>query len=186
MSSKSSPRAATLAGVVGRRRRRRPVAEGGALFRFLHHGKRSVVGVARRRRRGPPPRKRGRHRGGFGAPIFDSLDLPGRFPGLVWLSITPYGRKVKAADRPVSEFIVQAESGGLVGRGSADQVPIMAGGRITEWVSATFASVAVTAAILRAQRSGHGEQIDFSIAETMTIAGGNYAEYAYALGGSLP
>ena len=40
------------------------------------------------------------------------------YPGLVICSITPYGMAGPYAERPVSEFIVQAESGGLVGRGS--------------------------------------------------------------------
>lgn len=156
---------------------------GSALFQFLHHGTRSVIGVP-----GDP------HVDdlfasadvvieSFPAPVFDALDLPNRFPGLVWMSITPFGRTGPFADRPVTEFIVQAESGGLVGRGGPDQIPIMAGGRISEWVSATFASVAVTAAAQRALRTGHGEHIDYAIAETMTIAGGNYAEYVYELSG---
>jgi crotonobetainyl-CoA:carnitine CoA-transferase CaiB-like acyl-CoA transferase len=160
--------------------------EGGALFRFLHHGKRSVIGAP-----GDPHVESLLATAdvvveGFPAEIFDALDLRRRYPGLVWLSITPYGRTGPYADRPTTEFIVQAESGGLIGRGGPDQVPIMAGGRTSEWVAGTFASVAVAAAALRAQRSGHGEHIDFSIAATMTIAGGNYAEYNYALSGSPP
>ncbi len=155
--------------------------EGGALFRFLHHGTRSVIGVP-----GDPHVDELLASAdvvveSFPAHVFDALDLPTRFPGLVWLSITPFGRTGPFADRPTTEFIIQAESGGLVGRGGPSQIPIMAGGRISEWVSATFASVAVTAAALRAQRTGYGEHIDYSIAETMTIAGGNYAEYVYEL-----
>ena len=160
--------------------------EGGALFRFLHHGTRSVVGVP-----GDPLVDELLASAdvvveSFPAHVFDALDLPNRFPGLVWLSITPFGRTGPFAERPTTEFIVQAESGGLVGRGGPWQVPIMAGGRISEWVSGTFASVAVTAAALRAQRTGHGEHIDYSIAETMTIAGGNYAEYVHQLWGRPP
>ena len=159
---------------------------GGALFQFLHHGTRSVVGL-------PDDAHVSELLAGADivvesspAEVFDALDLPARFPGLVWLSITPYGRTGPNARRPTSEFIVQAESGGLAGRGSHDQVPIMAGGRISEWVAATFASVAVTAAARHAQRTGQGEHIDYSIAETMTIAGGNYSEYMYALAGRPP
>ena len=158
----------------------------GVLFRFLAHGKRSVTG----------------------APLDDavialvaSADIVvedwtaaeiahngylARFPGLVVLSMTPFGHGGPLSERPTTEFIVQAESGGLVGRGGPTQVPIQAGGRISEWVGATFAAVAVTAAAWRAQRTGHGEHIDFSTAATMTIAGGNYADLAYALSGRPP
>ena len=107
-------------------------------------------------------------------------------PGLVVVSVTPYGRTGPYAGRPSTEFVVQAESGGLVGRGGPDQVPIMAGGRIAEWVAGTFAGVATTAAALYAQATGHGEHVDVAISEAMTIAGGNYAEFAYQLAGSPP
>jgi crotonobetainyl-CoA:carnitine CoA-transferase CaiB-like acyl-CoA transferase len=160
--------------------------EGGALFRFLHHGTRSVIGEPGDAHVDELLASADVVVESFPAAVFDALDLPARFPSLVWLSITPYGRTGPYAGRPTSEFIVQAESGGLAGRGGPNQVPIMAGGRISEWVAATFASVAVTAAARRAQRTGHGEHIDYAIAETMTIAGGNYAEYSYELYGKPP
>ena len=160
--------------------------EGGALFRFLHHGTRSVIGVPGDSHVDELLASADVVIESFPAAVFDAFELPIRYPGIVWLSITPYGRTGPYAARPTTEFIVQAESGGLVGRGSPHQVPIMAGGRISEWVAATFASVAVTAAARRAQHTGHGEHIDYSIAETMTIAGGNYAEYSYTLNGRPP
>ncbi|MCB0994621.1 MAG: CoA transferase [Acidimicrobiales bacterium] len=160
--------------------------EGGALFRFLHHGVRSVVGVPGDRAVDELLATADVVVESFPAGVIDALDLRTTHPGIVWLSITPYGRQGPFADRPTTEFIVQAASGGLLGRGGPTQVPIMAGGRISEWVAATFASVAVTAAALRAKHTGHGEHIDYSIAETMTIAGGNYSEYMYQLGGSPP
>ena len=159
---------------------------GGALFRFLHHGTRSVLG-----RPGDAHVEELINGAdivveGFAAEVFDALDIPTRWPGLVWMAVTPYGRTGPLAESPSTEFIIQAESGGLVGRGGPQQVPIMAGGRTSEWVAGTFAAVAVTAAALRAQRDGHGEHVDFSIAETMSIAGGGYAHYGYALSGSPP
>lgn len=160
--------------------------EGGALFRFLHHGTRSVIGQPGDAHIEALLASADVVVESFPAHVFDALDIRTRHPGLVWMSITPYGRTGPYAERPTTEFIVQAESGGLAGRGAPDQVPIMAGGRIAEWVAATFASVAVTAAARRAERTGHGEHIDYSIAETMTIAGGNYAEFSYALSGRPP
>jgi crotonobetainyl-CoA:carnitine CoA-transferase CaiB-like acyl-CoA transferase len=158
----------------------------GALFRFLAHGKRSVIGA---------PDDASILELVAGADIVvegwttdDAArhDYVNRFPGLVVLAITPFGRGGPLSDRPTTEFIVQAEAGGLVGRGGPDQVPIQAGGRISEWVGATFAAVAVSAAAWRAVHRGHGEFIDFSTAATMTIAGGNYANLIHSLGGSPP
>src|SRR5207253_2625931 len=107
-------------------------------------------------------------------------------PGLIVCSITPYGRGGPYAERPTSEFIVQAESGGLVGRGSVRGVPFQAGGRTSEWLAGTFSAMAIAAAARRAARSGHGEHIDFSVAEVMTIAASGYAEYLRRLLGSPP
>ena len=159
---------------------------GGALFQFLHHGTRSVVG----------------HPGdsevealvagadvvveSFRPSTFDPQPWLDAHPGLVVCSITPYGRNGPYADRPTSEFIVQAESGGLVGRGSVRGVPFQAGGRTSEWLAGTFSAMAVAAAMRRATRTGRGDHIDFSIAEVMTIAASSYAEYIRALLGSPP
>ncbi len=159
---------------------------GGALFQFLHHGMRSVVG-----RPGDPEVEELV----AGADVVIDSWLPSesdvqpwleRDPGLIVCSITPYGRTGPFAERPSTEFIVQAESGGLVGRGSVRSVPFQAGGRTSEWLAGTFSAMAIAAAARRAARSGHGEHIDFSIAEVMTIAANSYAEYVRALLGSPP
>jgi crotonobetainyl-CoA:carnitine CoA-transferase CaiB-like acyl-CoA transferase len=162
------------------------VERGGALFQFLHHGVRSVLGAP-------------------GDPAVEELvagaDLvidscapsdptPVRWhdehPGLVVCSITPYGRTGPYAERPTTEFIVQAESGGLVGRGTVRDVPFQAGGRTSEWLAGTFAGLAVTAALRGAARWGLGEHIDVSVAEVMTIAANNYSEYTRGLLGDPP
>ena len=155
-----------------------------ALFRFLAHGKRSVIG-------NPDDAKIIELVASADVVVecwttaeATRYDLARRFPGLVVLAITPYGRGGPLSDRATTEFIVQAESGGLVGRGGPDQVPIQAGGRISEWVGATFAAVAVSAAAWRATHTGHGDYIDFSTAATMTIAGGNYANLGHVLAGN--
>ncbi len=162
------------------------VEEGGALFQFLHHGTRSVVG-----RPGDPEVEALV----AGADVVVESFLPSQFdvqpwidahPGLIVCSITPYGRTGPYAERPTSEFIVQAESGGLVGRGSVRSVPFQAGGRTSEWLAGTFSAMAVAAAARRARRTGRGDHIDFSIAEVMTIAASSYSEYGRALLGSPP
>lgn len=159
---------------------------GGALFQFLHHGMRSVMGR---------PGDAEVEALVAGADVVIDSFLPSEFdvqpwvdahPGLVVCSITPYGRTGPYAERPTTEFIVQAESGGLVGRGSVRSVPFQAGGRTSEWLAGTFSAMAVAAAARRAARSGHGDHIDFSVAEVMTIAANSYAEYIRRLLGSPP
>jgi crotonobetainyl-CoA:carnitine CoA-transferase CaiB-like acyl-CoA transferase len=156
----------------------------GALFRFLNTSKRSVVGSAT----APDVRA-----------LVDGADLVVESPGigacplpealievvhgLVVLSITPFGRSGPYAARPWTEFTLQAESGSLGRRGLPSQPPVQAGGRITDWVGGTFAAVAALAAVQRSRRSGHGELIDFSLHECLTIAGNSYADLMQRLSG---
>ena len=98
----------------------------------------------------------------FTPDAFDAEALAARHPSLVVLSITPWGRTGPYSKRPVTEFILQAESGSLSQRGLPSQPPVMAGGRITEWVGGTFAAVAALAACRHARDTGRGDHIDFS------------------------
>ena len=61
------------------------------------------------------------------------------------VSITPYGLTGPDADRPATEFTVQADSGALAVRGRADRPPIQMGGQVVEWVAGAYAAVAALA-----------------------------------------
>mgnify|MGYP002042603603 CR=1 FL=1 len=60
----------------------------------------------------------------FAPGTLDDLNLCERFPGLVVLSITPYGQHGPYRDRVSSDLTIQAESGGIAGRGLASQPPV--------------------------------------------------------------
>ncbi len=102
-------------------------------------------------------------------------------PQQVVLSITPYGCSGPCCDRPWTEFTLQAESGSIGTRGLPGQEPFQAGGRITEWIGGTYAGVAALAAVLRMRRTGHGEHVDFSLFEAITLAGTNYLDLSFRL-----
>jgi crotonobetainyl-CoA:carnitine CoA-transferase CaiB-like acyl-CoA transferase len=156
----------------------------GALFRFLNHGKRSVVArpgdAALEELLAGADLLVEDHEPG----VFDALDPVGRFPGLVWLSITPWGRGGPWTDRPWTEFTVQAECGSIGVRGLPGREPFQCGGRTAEWVAGTYAAVGALAAAVRAQRTGHGEHVDFSIFEVMAIAASNYMDLFWQLTGA--
>ena len=164
----------------------------GALFRFLNQNKRSVAAKP------GDPELLELVAGAdlvvesFEPGTIDELDLPRRFPGLVLLSISGFGRGGPWSRRPWTEFTIQAQCGSIATRGLPGQEPFQCGGRTTEWVAGTFASVGALAAVQRARRSGHGEHVDFSILEVMTIAGTNYMDLVHRLlgspdtGGGLP
>jgi crotonobetainyl-CoA:carnitine CoA-transferase CaiB-like acyl-CoA transferase len=155
----------------------------GALFRFLNTSKRSVVAA------GGDPEIAALMTGADlvvespGQGLLAGDDLLERHPSLVRLTISPFGRHGPYADRPWTEFTLQAESGSLGRRGLPAQPPVQAGGRITDWVGGTFAAVAALAAVQRAQHSGQGEDIDFSLHECLTIAGCTYADLMQRLSG---
>ena len=134
-----------------------------ALFQHLNAGKESVVGVP-------------------GDPGVDGLlaraDLViesftpehpivaswrTRWPALVVLSITPFGRRGPWRDRPSTGFTLQAESGSIASRGRPDQTPFQAGGRLTEWAAGVSGAVGALAAVLRSRSGGGGEHVDCAL-----------------------
>lgn len=158
----------------------------GALFQFLHTSKRSIIGS-------PEDAEILQLIGSadlviesFPAGVIDKLKLCDRFPSLVWLSITAYGRGGDYTNRPATEFTIQADSGSMSGRGMLDRPPLMAGGRISDWVGGTFAAVAAQSAVHRALKTGQGEHIDFSMLECMNIAGSSYGDLMARLIGRPP
>ncbi|TMA31830.1 MAG: CoA transferase [Deltaproteobacteria bacterium] len=146
------------------------------LFQFLAAGKRSVIGAPGDSH--VEALVAGAHLvvESFDTDIFGAARCVEQHPGLVVLSITPFGRTGPYAGRPSTEFTVQAECGSIGTRGLASQPPIMAGGRTTEWVGGTFAAVAALAAVRRATERGLGEHVDFSLLEVMNIAGTMYSD----------
>jgi len=144
-----------------------------ALFEHLNASKRSVVGDA--------------------ADLIVGADLvveDGRLDpipdGPVVVSITPYGRSSPWADRPATEFTVQAECGSLGARGTIDRPPVQAGGLIAEWVSGAYGAAAGLAAVGHARRGGPAARIDVSMAEAMTISTTLFTDLMMSLMGRPP
>lgn len=113
----------------------------------------------------------------------DVAELRRRHRHLVIVSVTPFGRVDGWADRPWSELVVQAESGGLLCRGRPDQPPIQAGGRINEWTTGSYVGPVGLAAVLRARRTGVGDHVDVSMAEVCAIAMSTFSDVANQLAG---
>jgi crotonobetainyl-CoA:carnitine CoA-transferase CaiB-like acyl-CoA transferase len=152
-----------------------------AFFSYLNAGKRSVVGLP-----GDPQVSALLSEADLvieahglatdGDTRLDVAKLREAHPALVVLSITPYGLTGPWADRPATEFTLQAESGSIGIRGLMGQEPFQAGGRITEFAGASYAAVAALVAVLHARRSGRGEHIDVSLLEAGNLVFTNYSE----------
>ncbi|MHB8467622.1 MAG: CaiB/BaiF CoA transferase family protein [Acidimicrobiales bacterium] len=104
-------------------------------------------------------------------------------PALVVVTITPFGTDGPWADRPATEFTLQAWCGSTGNRGLPEAPPIAAGGRIGEWVTGTYAAVGALAALREARRSGHGDHVDVAMLDCMAITMAPYPTvYASFLG----
>lgn len=129
----------------------------GALFDYLHAGKGSI---------------------GEGADLsalFDRADilvtdavpvrwglLHERHPALTVVAITPFGLYGPWADRPSSDLVLQAMSGGMAPRGDVSNAPLMAGGEPTPWFTGACAAVALLGVLPRIRATGVGELLDAS------------------------
>jgi crotonobetainyl-CoA:carnitine CoA-transferase CaiB-like acyl-CoA transferase len=155
--------------------------EDSALFRFLNASKRAVLGTLDDVEILELVAGADLVVESFAPNAIDRHELIGRFPGLTWLTITPFGLEGPYANRPVTEFTIQAECGSIGLRGLPGQEPFQAGGRITEWVGGTYAAVGALAAVWRARRTGLGEHMDFSLLEVMNIVATNYMDLFHSL-----
>jgi crotonobetainyl-CoA:carnitine CoA-transferase CaiB-like acyl-CoA transferase len=97
----------------------------------------------------------------------DIEEIQGRWPGLVVVSVTAFGRTGPWAERTATEFTLQGWCGSIGGRGEPGRIPIQAGGRLGEWVTGVFAATATVAAWRRARLHGRGDHVDVSMLESM-------------------
>ena len=154
------------------------------LFRYLNAGKHSVTGALE-----------GHDALLAGADLLIEDAAPGaldrgalraRHPGLVILSVTPYGLRGPLAGRPATDFTLQAEGGSLGGRMRPGGVPFQAGGRIVEWAGGSFAAVAALAAVRGARTHGRGEHVDFSLHATGSLVVNAYLDLMWSMLGRPP
>jgi crotonobetainyl-CoA:carnitine CoA-transferase CaiB-like acyl-CoA transferase len=102
-------------------------------------------------------------------PALVPADLAARHPGLRVAAITPFGLTGPWADKPATEFTLQAWSGAMVGlgRGYADRAPVHVGGQIGEWLAGVVAAVGTLASLRLG--ADNGEVIDVSMLETLAM-----------------
>lgn len=91
-------------------------------------------------------------------------------PTLSLLAITPWGGTGPWADRPCTEFTLQAATGSTAYRGMRDRLPVAAGGRFGEWVGGVFGAVGAISAWLSARKTGRGQQVDLSLFECLLLS----------------
>jgi crotonobetainyl-CoA:carnitine CoA-transferase CaiB-like acyl-CoA transferase len=102
-------------------------------------------------------------------------DLTAKNPGLIYCSISGYGRSGPYQERPGYDAIIQAE-GGLMGiTGPVDGPPSRVGVPIIDITSGMFAAYAILAALFERSQSGLGQHIDISLMDTQVALLANVA-----------
>ena len=98
-------------------------------------------------------------------------DLAGANPGLVYCSITGFGRDDERSARPVYEHVVAARTGRMVGldllSGALPEqdraAPIYTAAPVASYGAAQLALHGILAALLSRQRTGRGQRVDTSL-----------------------
>ncbi len=106
-------------------------------------------------------------------------------PGLIYCSISGYGRTGPYRDRPGYDAIIQAEGGLMSITGPADGPPSRVGVPIIDITSGMFAASAILAALLEREKSGKGQHVDVSLLDTQVALLANVASN-YLLSGDPP
>ena len=94
-------------------------------------------------------------------------DLARSNPRLVWCGISGYGPDGPLRDKKAYDMLVQAESGVVSVTGGPD-APAKVGVSIADIASGLYAYSSILAALLRRERTRHGDRIDISMLECLT------------------
>ena len=151
-------------------------AESGALFKFLNTSKRSAVADLER----PAGRELFLGLAETVDLVIESLEvgrldalglgwamLHARNPGLSLVSISNWGATGPYAERPATEWTLQAATGATSFRGLSERGPVGAGGRVGEWCGSAYVASGALAAFFSARRTGRGQPLDLSLFESI-------------------
>lgn len=103
-------------------------------------------------------------------------------PGLIFCSISGYGRTGAQAGRPGYDFVIQAESGLMSITGEPDGSPMKAGVAVSDIITGLYASQAILAALVDQRRTGLGRSIDVALFDCQLAALANVQSSALTTG----
>lgn len=114
---------------------------------------------------------------------FGYEDVKARFPGLVYCSVSGYGRSGPWAGRGGFDLIMQGMSGLMSFTGDEGAIhPTKCGAPITDIATGVVAAMGVLAALVRKMRTGKGDQVEASLLETGVMF--TYLQSALVLAGA--
>jgi crotonobetainyl-CoA:carnitine CoA-transferase CaiB-like acyl-CoA transferase len=111
-------------------------------------------------------------------------DLRAEHPGLVYCSITGFGRDA-GAELPGYDLLVQALGGLMSITGSADGEPQKVGVALVDVLAGLFATVGILGALRHRERTGAGQRIEVTLLGSLLAALVNQGS-AYTVAGVVP
>jgi crotonobetainyl-CoA:carnitine CoA-transferase CaiB-like acyl-CoA transferase len=113
--------------------------------------------------------------GGLAKYGMDYDSLKGRFPKLIYCSITGFGQTGPDAHRAGYDFIIQGISGLMSITGEPDGQPQKHGLAITDIFTGVYSTTAILAAVHQRHTSGMGQHIDMALLDCAVAITGNQA-----------
>jgi crotonobetainyl-CoA:carnitine CoA-transferase CaiB-like acyl-CoA transferase len=101
--------------------------------------------------------------GGLDKYGLDYATLSAQFPGLIYCSISGYGRQSPRAAEPGYDYVIQAEGGLMAINGDIDRPPVRVGVAVADLFTGMFAAQAILAALIAKDRDGLGQHIDMAL-----------------------
>lgn len=101
--------------------------------------------------------------GGLAKYALDYDTLSAKLPGLIYCSVSGYGRTGPHAARPGYDVLIQAESGLMSITGEADGPATKYGVAVSDITTGMYAAQAILAALLVKERTGRGQHIDMAL-----------------------
>lgn len=101
--------------------------------------------------------------GGLDKYGLDYASLSTAFPGLIYCSISGYGRQSPRAAEPGYDYVIQAEGGLMAINGDVDRPPVRVGVAVADLFTGMFAAQAILAALIAKDRDGLGQHIDMAL-----------------------
>ena len=116
----------------------------------------------------------------------DHEDLRGVHPGLVWVSVTPFGRTSPRRDEPMTDLTLLAGAGPVNLSGYDDHsLPPVRGGGNQGWHTASlWAANAALVAVLERETSGLGQHVDVSMHAAVNVTT-EVGSYEYLVAGAV-
>ncbi len=86
-------------------------------------------------------------------------------PGVIYCSITGFGRTGPKADHPAYDNVIQAFSGLMAATGTPETHPVRVGPAVLDYGTGAQAAFAISAALFQRSRTNKGQRIDVSMTD---------------------